>query len=121
MSPLAQQYGFKVMEMERFSNILTCLRGYSVSEQSGHDGDDTWMQKQNMLRNMNSLEVNMYRRSFEILWSSKNGSLVVDDEFVASRAKDVESKAFSSRKTGKDGPVADCVADSSLCLLLGKT
>ena len=74
-----------------------------------------------MLRNMNSLEVDMYRRSFAILWNSKNGSLVVDDELVSSRARDVESKAFSSRKTGKDGPVADCAADSNLCMLLGKT
>ena len=66
MSPLAQQCCFKVMEMERFGNILTYLHGYSISERSGHNGDDTWMQKKNMLRNMNSLEVNMYRRSFEI-------------------------------------------------------
>ena len=72
-----------------------------------------------MLRNLNELEKNIFKRSMLILFNTESGSLVVDDELVASRAKDVECKAFSSRKTGKDGPVADCAADSITCMLLG--
>jgi hypothetical protein len=38
--------------------------------------------------------------------------LVVDDELISSRANDVELKTVSSRKSGKDGPVSDCLSNS---------
>jgi len=72
-----------------------------------------------MLRNFSPLEIAMYKRSMQILFNSANGALVVDDELVVSRAQDVESKSFLNRKTEKDGPVVDCLADSTICLMLG--
>ena len=72
-----------------------------------------------MLRNLNDLEKSIFKRSMCILFNTASGSLVIDDELVSSRAKDVECKAFSDRKTGKDGVVADCLADSMIGMLLG--
>ena len=43
----------------------------------------------------------------------------MDDELIGSRAGDVETKTLSCKKAGKDGPVADCVADSLLSIVLG--
>ena len=53
------------------------------------------------------------------LFNTETGTLVVDDELVASRAGDVESKVLSDKKAGKEGTMADCLADSTICLLLG--
>ena len=47
------------------------------------------------------------------LFNDKGGSVVVDDELIASQAKDIKRKTLSCRKRGKKGPVADCVADLS--------
>lgn len=54
-----------------------------------------------------------------MLLNKRNGVVVVDDELVASRAKDVEVKTVSPRKSGKDGPVSDCLSDSSTGVLFG--
>ena len=45
--------------------------------------------------------------------------MVVDDELISSRASDVETKTISNRKTGKEGPVADCIACSFTSVLYG--
>lgn len=119
MKPLAQTHGFTLMEYDRFNNILTSVRGYDVPTRSGDNGDETWLQQKNLLRGLNNLEKSIFKRSMEILINTDSGSLVIDDELVASRASDVEAKAFSDRKAGKDGTVADCLADSDICMLLG--
>ena len=46
-------------------------------------------------------------------FNDKGGYVVVDDELISSWTKDVERKTLSCRKRGKEGPVADCVADLS--------
>ena len=56
----------------------------------------------------------MFEPSIEILLNKKSGELVLDDELVVSRAADVESQNHSDRKAGKDGPVAEAIADSHL-------
>ena len=48
-----------------------------------------------------------------------NGSLIIDDELISSRAKDVESKTVSNRKAGKEGPVSNCLACSLTSVLYG--
>ncbi len=61
----------------------------------------------------------IFEHSARILFDTEHGSGVTDNELFASRAQDLENKAYSDRKTGKDGPVADCIADSLICILLG--
>jgi len=121
MKSLAQTHGFTLMEYDRFNNILTSIRGYDVPSRSGDNGDETWLRQRNMLRKLNKLEKAIFERSMDILINTKSGALVVDDELVASCASDVEAKAFSDRKSGKDGAMADCLADSAICMLLGMT
>ena len=61
----------------------------------------------------------MFKRSVETLLNLRNGLLVIDDEFISSRARDVETKVLSNRKTGKKGPVSDCVACSFTSIMYG--
>ena len=119
MKPLSTKHGFTLMDKERFDNILTSIRGYDVTSRTGDGGDYSWKQRKNLLRSLNELEKAIFKNSSSFTFNTKNGTLVVDDELVSSRAGDVEAKAFSNRKSGKDGPVSDAMADSMICLLLG--
>ena len=118
IEPLSVKHGFTLMEYERFNNILTSIRGYEVRGRSGDDGDETWLQKKNLLRRLNDLEKNVFKNAMN-LFNTESGTLVVDDELVASRATDVETKVLSEKKAGKEGTMADCLAESTICLLLG--
>ena len=46
--------------------------------------------------------------------NKKNGLLALDDELVSSHATDVELKTVSDCKSGKEGPVSDCISDSQI-------
>ena len=61
----------------------------------------------------------MFEPSIDILLNKTSGELVLDDELIGSRAGDVESQNHSDCKAGKDGPVADAVADSHLGINFG--
>ena len=119
MEPLATKHGFTLVDRERYDNILTSIRGYDVLTRTGDSGDHSWKQRKNLLRNLNELEKAIFKNSASLLFNTKNGILVVDDELVSSRASDVEAKAYTVRKAGKDGPISDAMAESMICLLLG--
>ena len=76
------------------------------------------MKRGKMLRWLESLEREVFTKSVDTLLNRRNGSLVIDDELISSRAVDVEQKTVSERKSGKEGPVSDCIACSltSVCL-----
>ena len=59
------------------------------------------------------------KMGFESIPTGTEKVLVVDDELIGSRAQDVELKSLSYRKADKEGPVADCVADSILGIMFG--
>jgi hypothetical protein len=61
----------------------------------------------------------MFERSKNIIFESRYGCYVLDDELVASKAADVEVKTLSTRKSGKEGSTADIICDSFLQLVLG--
>ena len=119
MKPLSTKHGFTLMDNERFDNILTSIRGYNVTSRTGDSGDNSWKQRKNLLHNLNDLEKTIFKNSSSFTFNTKNGTLVMDDELVSSRAGDVEAKSFTNRKAGKDGPISDAMADSMICLLLG--
>ena len=77
------------------------------------------MKRGKLLRRMEELELAMFHRLITILLNKQNGLLLVDDELIASRAEDVESKSLSNRKSGKERPVADCVACSFTSVMHG--
>jgi len=115
---MSRQHGIQFMDLGRFRGLLFNTRGYAVRGRSGSD-DDTWMQRKQSLRFISDLEKEIYAPSASMFINKTNGVLVVDDELVGSRAKDVELKSLSNRKAGKEGPVADCVSDSLTSVLLG--
>eukprot|EP00984_Skeletonema_dohrnii_P027846 scaffold17539_cov76-Skeletonema_dohrnii-CCMP3373.AAC.1 len=119
LSSIAKANGFELMDMSRYNNILTCIRGYGISNRSGDNGTDVWIQRKNMLRNLNPIEVQMFNTSANLLFNKKDGRIVVDDELVSSRAKDVETKTISDKKAGNEGTIADQVSDSNVGFLLG--
>ena len=63
-----------------------------------------------LLRNLAPLEKEFFTKLVETLLCRSDGDLVIDDELIVSRAKDVESKALSHRKVVKEGPATDAIA-----------
>ncbi|KAG7341143.1 hypothetical protein IV203_023094 [Nitzschia inconspicua] len=108
-----------IMDPHRFATIQSCTRGFSQAGRTGSEDSDVWMEAGAMLRKLNELEVAIFSRSASNLLNHGNGSIVVDDELIASRASDVEQKVVSNRKAGKEGPVADCIACALSSVLLG--
>ena len=120
MNPLQQSEKIILTPPKRLTEVLSHLRGYDVSGRNGDDSmDDTWMQQMNGLRKMEILEEKMFQPSVDILMNKKSGELVLDDELIGSRSNDVECKTLSHRKSGKEGPVVDAIADSHVGCLLG--
>ena len=111
--------GFVLMECSQFKEIKNNLRGYSVNDRAPDSGDDSWLRQTNLLRNMSVLEIKVFERSISTLLNQESGVLVVDDELISSRASDVELKLLSDRKSGKEGPVVDCVSCSLTNVLYG--
>ncbi|KAG7372878.1 hypothetical protein IV203_033602 [Nitzschia inconspicua] len=119
MPPLSRSLDIIIMDPHRFATIQSCTRGFSQAGRTGSEDSDVWMEAGAMLRKLNELEVAIFSRSASNLLNHGNGSIVVDDELIASRASDVEQKVVSNRKVGKEGPVADCIACALSSVLLG--
>ena len=81
--------------------------------------NDSWMRRLNLLPRLNPMDVMFFEQAMQLLFNTKDGSVVVNNKLVPSRAGDVESKTVSQRKTGKEGPIADCLADSLIGILIG--
>ena len=60
-----------------------------------------------MMRRLNPLEIKMYNKCLVLMMNKKRGSLVIDDEMIGSRAKDVENKSVSDRKRAREGVKTD--------------
>ncbi len=119
MDGISHKKGFKLMKKARHLTILHSLRGHNVVGRDPQDDDDSWMERHNLLRRMNSLETEAFENSIQLLLNKTNGVPVVDDELIPSRAGDVERKAVTNRKAGKEGPVADCIACSQTSVIFG--
>ena len=72
-----------------------------------------------MLRELEPLEEMISTKSIDTLMHRCNAHLVIDDELIGLRPKNVETKTVSNRKAGKEGSVADCVACSFTNVLYG--
>ena len=120
MRETAKYNGFTLMDRGRYTHIYQCIRGYPLKgRHSELSNDITWMRRGVLLRNLAPLERELFTKSVETLLCRSNGNLVIDDELIGSRAKDVECKALSHRKAGKEGPAADAVACSFTSVLFG--
>ncbi|KAG7344797.1 hypothetical protein IV203_029336 [Nitzschia inconspicua] len=115
----ATSHNITLMERDRFIAIQSCTRGYAQAGRTASVESNAWMQQGALLRKMKEIEVALFARSVDVLLHIESGFIVLDDELIASRAADVESKVVSNRKRGKEGPVADCVACSMLSTCLG--
>ena len=120
MQETAKYHGFPLMDRERYKNIYGSLRGFPLKGRHTEFNDEiTWMRRGVLLRNLAPLEKDFFERSVETLLCRKNGNIVIDDELIGSRAKDVETKALSHRKAGKEGPATDAIACSFTSVLFG--
>ena len=70
LEPLARNFRIKLMEMTRFNTMLNNISGYAVCGRSG-DHEDIWMQRNNLLRKLNQLEIEIFKPSVEILLNKK--------------------------------------------------
>ena len=120
MKETAKFNGFLLMDISRYNNIYACIRGFSMKGRHKDFNDEvTWMRHGALLRNLAPLEQELFVRSVETLLNRKDCNLVIDDELIGSRAKDVESKSLSHRKAGKEGPTSDAIACSFTSVLFG--
>ena len=120
MKQTAKFSGFILMDLSRYKQIHSCIRGFPLEGRRDDSNDEaTWMRRGVMLRELAPLEKEMFAKSIDTLMPKCNAHLVIDDELIGSRAKDVKSKTVSNRKAGKEGPVADCVACSFTSVLYG--
>ena len=119
LEALEIKHGIKLMKPDRYTTCIHRLRGYPLQGRSGFDSSDCWFQRNNLLRRLEPIEKMMFEQSRQILMNTKGGELVLDDELLGSRAKDVETKTLSHRKAGKEGPVFDAVACSHTSAVLG--
>jgi hypothetical protein len=89
----AIQNGFICMSQERYTDIMSCIRGYDVLRRVGSDEDEFWLRQDNLMPHLHPLEVSMFQNSVKTLLNRESGYLVIDDELVASRASDVKLKS----------------------------
>ena len=61
----------------------------------------TRMRRGILLRNLTPLEKDLFVRTVETLLNREDSHLVIDDELIGSRAKNVETETLSHRKAGK--------------------
>eukprot|EP00956_Cyclotella_meneghiniana_P023507 scaffold45852_cov83-Cyclotella_meneghiniana.AAC.1 len=119
---IESKYKVILMKKDRYIAILQCLRGYEVAGRCGDDDEGgTWFQKKNRLRKLEDLEELMFQPTLDIIMNRKSGEVVLDDELIGSRARDVNQarQTHSLRKAGKDGIVADCFACAHTGCMLG--
>ena len=122
MQETARSSGFILMTLSRYKQIYQCIRGFAMSgrHEEWKDYDkSTWMKRGVMLRQLAPLEKEVFVKSIGTLLNQGNAHLVIDDELIGSRAKDVENKSVSNRKAGKEGPTADCIACSFTSIMYG--
>jgi hypothetical protein len=111
LAEAAKREKFKLLPHERFNQVLRRIRGCSVMGRDGND-DKVWTEVNILFGQLKDLKREIFQPSLETLLNKKNGTIVKDGILVPCRAADVEKKTLSCRKTGKEGPVADCMADS---------
>lgn len=120
MRESTKTYGFTLISIQRYKQIFDCIRGFPLDGRlKKYNEEITWMKRGSMLRNLEPLEKEMFSRSVKTLLNCDNGSLVIDDELKSSRAGDVEQRTVLERKSGKAGPVSDCIAFSFTSVLFG--
>ena len=75
-----------------------------------------WMEQNNSnsLCQIHPIEQLFFERTISVMLNKKNGLLVLDDELVSSHATDVKLKTISNHKSGKKGPVSDCISNSQI-------
>ncbi len=112
--------GGKSMVYEHFVQVLNNLLGYPHQKRVIGDPSARWIDQRNQLDHMHSLEKKVFEHSVELFFDGSYGGYVLDDELIASKAKDVEHNILSNRKSGGEGPTCDCIYDSYFQFILGK-
>ena len=59
----------------------------------------------------------MCKQPMRLLFNTRNWNFVLDGKLTTSRVKDVDCRTLSTRKTDKEGPVVNCLADSLFGIL----
>ena len=114
----AEKNNFTLISHNQWIDVLWAVRGCPVVGQDGNGGG-TWTSQNTPFAALAGIKKRIFKPSVDTLINKKKGQTTFDDELMASRAKDVEKKTLSNRKTGKEGPVADCVADAADGKLFG--
>jgi len=105
------------MSLECFREILKSIRGIDAMFGDGSAGE--WTVQRNTLRGLHPLEQLMFEQAIYYFFDSVNSSLVYNDEMIGTKAKDVEVRSLSDRKTAGEGCTVDVVCDAHFQFMLG--
>ena len=100
----AKYSGCILISLSRYKQIYSCIRGFPLDERHEDFNDETaWMRRGVMFRELVSLEKEVFVESVETLMNRSNAHLVIDDELIGYRAKNIKSETLSTHKTEKEG------------------
>lgn len=92
---LLQGAGWRLLPEERYNLLLRCIRAYP-DDLRGHQGNSPWdegsmwIPHDDLTPNFLKLEEILLEESRRLLFDLSNCCLVLDDELISSRAKDVQ-------------------------------
>jgi hypothetical protein len=101
----------KCMSRVRYNKILNNLCGFDLNYHMILHYSGSWVDQQNKLKNLHLLEKKIFERSIEFFLDTNTSCSVLDDELIASKGEDVESKLLIDHKPGKEGPATDVISD----------
>lgn len=101
-----------LLDEKRFRRIKDLLSTHSPDNDI-YDGETAWSQTVDKISKMREFENTIYEKS-RLVAITRCMCVVIDDELVSSRSQELQSKALSNRKAGKEGGKNDACADSFL-------
>ncbi|CAK9069693.1 Outer membrane protein MIP (Macrophage infectivity potentiator) (Peptidyl-prolyl cis-trans isomerase) (PPIase) (Rotamase) [Durusdinium trenchii] len=102
--------GEKPMDHPRFTALLKSLTPINPSKE-GQFGNGRFGQTVDHIAKMREFEEKLFEATRTVTYS-QHRTVVIDDELVGSRSKQVQKRMMSDRKAGRDGIKNDAIADS---------
>jgi hypothetical protein len=110
----------KVLINERCNKLIKSLRGFEVNMCHRGGPSSTGYDQNDKLQYFHFLEECIFEHCRGIFFPrERGGCYVLDDKLILFTAADIEGKALSSRKSGKEGSIVDVLCDSFFQLILG--
>lgn len=111
------KYGFVLMEIARYKNIHSCIRGFSLQGRHKDFNDEvTWMRQGVLLRRLACLEKDLFAKTVETLLSGKDGNIVIDDASKCIKSQQPRQATANQGRCHYIGSVGQAKEEGDLAL-----